>query len=335
MEIQEQVSLAQYTTFHIGGSARYLALAQDIQEVRECLSFAKEKNLGVLILGGGSNILVHDIGFGGLVIKIELSGIELQKNGNEVLFVAGAGASWDALVARAVQENLWGIENLSGIPGTVGAAPVQNIGAYGVELKDTLVWVEALDVETKEAKKFTNTECNFGYRTSVFKKNPGRYVVLRVALALDAHGTPNLAYRDLSEAFIGVQSPTLGQIRDAVLAIRSRKFPDLTQEGTAGSFFLNPIVSVEKATELATQFPTLPQFTAEGGVKISLAWLLDNALGLKGARVGGARLFERQPLVIVAQKNTSSRDITELAEKVQKEVKEKLRIEIEPEVKIL
>ena len=339
MNIKEQVPLAPYTTFHIGGPARFFVHAPSIEEIKEALSFAKERNIPVLILGGGSNVLIDDAGFDGLVIKIELSGVELQKNAAEVLLVAGAGENWDGVVARAVGEGLWGIENLSGIPGTMGAAPVQNIGAYGTELKDTLTWVEVLDTETKEIKKMSNAECAFGYRTSIFKKNPGRFVVLRVALTLHAQGAANLAYRDLAEAFVGIPAPGLGDIRAAVLAIRARKFPDLAHEGTAGSFFLNPTISIQKAAELAAQFPALPQYQGELGVKISLAWLLDNALQLKGAAVAGARLFEKQPLVIVAQNppagGCSSRDVVALAHKVKKEVKEKIGIEIELEVKII
>ncbi len=339
MNIKEQVPLAPYTTFHIGGPARFFVHAPSIEEIKEALSFAKERNIPVLILGGGSNVLIDDAGFDGLVIKIELSGVELQKNAAEVLLVAGAGENWDGVVARAVGEGLWGIENLSGIPGTMGAAPVQNIGAYGTELKDTLTWVEVLDTETKEIKKMSNAECAFGYRTSIFKKNPGRFVVLRVALTLHAQGAANLAYRDLAEAFVGIPAPGLGDIRAAVLAIRARKFPDLAHEGTAGSFFLNPTISIQKAAELAAQFPALPQYPGELGVKISLAWLLDNALQLKGAAVAGARLFEKQPLVIVAQNppagGCSSRDVVALAHKVKKEVKEKIGIEIELEVKII
>ncbi len=335
MQVEENIPLAPYTTFHIGGPARFFVKVQTIEALQEAFSFANEKNISVLILGGGSNVLIDDAGFDGLVVKIELAGIDLKKNDDEAVLIVGAGESWDGVVARVVEENLWGIENLSGIPGTVGAAPVQNIGAYGAELKDTLAWVEVLDVQTKEVKKMANTECAFGYRASVFKKNPGRYVILRIALILKQERAPKLAYRDLAEAFAGISAPKLGDIRAAVLAIRAKKFPDLAQEGTAGSFFLNPTVSLQKAAELAKQFPALPQFPGELGVKISLAWLLDNVLQLKGARVGGARLFERQPLVVVAQKNASSHDVVALAKKVQEEVKEKLDITIEPEVKII
>jgi UDP-N-acetylmuramate dehydrogenase len=346
MTIEENIPLAPLTTFHIGGPARCLAHVQDIKEMHEALSFAKKKELQVLILGGGSNVLIADAGFEGLVIKIEIAGVEIKKEGEKVFLIAGAGENWDALVQKAVAENLWGVENLSGIPGTVGAAPVQNIGAYGTELKDTLAWVEALDTRSGGSKKFLNSECGFSYRSSIFKKEAGRFVVLRVALQLSVLPKPNISYRDLLQVFSENMHPTLGEIRTAVLAIRAAKFPDLAKEGTAGSFFLNPIVSKDLATKLAEQYPGLPQFLAEEGlpdgkasVKLSLAWLLDHVLNLRGLRRGRARLFEKQPLVIVAEHppagGCSARDVVALAEEVEWQVKEKIGIEIEREVRIL
>jgi UDP-N-acetylmuramate dehydrogenase len=330
MVVEEHVPLAPFTTFYIGGPARFFARISDVGELRDALAFAKEKNLNTLVLGGGSNVLVPDAGFDGLVIKIEIGGVEK----NNTTLIVGAGESWDALAARAVSDGLWGIENLSGIPGTVGAAPVQNIGAYGAELKDTLAWLEAFDTETGEVVRFTNNECGFGYRTSVFKKTPGRYVVLRVAFALQRGGVPNITYKDLSIAFAN-KAPVLKDIRNTVLAIRAQKFPNLQEEGTAGSFFLNPVVSAETAARLGAQYPLLPQFAAQGGVKLSLAWLLDNVLNLKGAHVGGARLFEKQPLVIAATRDAQASDVRALAQKIKTEAREQLGLEIEEEVRIL
>jgi UDP-N-acetylmuramate dehydrogenase len=327
MIIEENIPLAPLTTFALGGPAHYFVRVQNIDELKESLAFAKAKNIKVLVLGGGSNVLVSDDGFDGLVIKIEITGVKQD----DTTLVAGAGESWDALVARAVDEGLWGIENLSGIPGTVGAAPVQNIGAYGAELKDTLAWVEALDTANGAVVRFAGNECGFGYRSSLFKQTPGRYVILRAAFNLKKDGTPNDLYKDLA----GIAGLSLAEIRAKVLAVRAQKFPDLTREGTAGSFFLNPVVSPATAAQLAGRYPGLPQFAAGGGVKLSLAWLLDNALGLKGAMVGGARLFERQPLVIAASRDARARDVRALAEKIKKEVKEQLGIEIEEEVRIL
>jgi UDP-N-acetylmuramate dehydrogenase len=327
MEIEENAPLAPLTTFRLGGPARFFVRVKNLDELKQALACAKTKNIQALVLGGGSNMLVSDAGFDGLVIKIEFSGVELEDS----TLIAAAGESWDGLVARAVDEGLWGIENLSGIPGTVGAAPVQNIGAYGSELKDTLLWLEAFDIEQNEVVRFTNSECGFGYRTSVFKKAPGRYVILRVAFALQKDGTPNDSYKDL----VGIGRFSLPEIRTQVLQVRARKFPDINQEGTAGSFFLNPTVSPETAAALKEKYPELPQFAAEGGVKLSLAWLLDKVLRLKGASVGGARLFERQPLVVVAARGARAQDVVFLAQKIKKEVQEKIGIEIEEEVRMI
>jgi len=327
MLIEENVPLAPLTTFFIGGSARYFVRVKTVEELQQSLDYARDQNLATLILGGGSNVLVSDAGFDGLVIKIEMTGVE--RDGDTL--IAEAGESWDNLVARAVADGLWGIENLSGIPGTVGAAPVQNIGAYGSEIKNTLAWVDAFDTRSGTVARIDNAGCAFGYRTSRFKKEPGRFVVVRAAFVLDKNGAPNASYKDLAE----IPGFNLGEIRKKVLEVRAGKFPDLKKEGTAGSFFLNPVVSAQKAAGLLAKYPDLPQFNAENGVKVSLAWLLDRALGIKGLSVGGARLFERQPLVISASRDAHSRDVAELAGKVADLVRDKLQIDIEPEVKII
>ena len=339
MSIEENVPLAPHTTFGIGGPARYLVLAQDEKEVYEGLVFAKEKQLPVLILGGGSNMLIDDAGFDGLVIKIEIKGIEIEaeQGVGGVVVVAGAGEGWDALVERTTQEGLWGIENLSGIPGTVGGAASGNIGAYGQALSQTLAWAEVWDTKAGEIKRFTNTECAFGYRESFFSIHSGSYIILRAAFTLTKTPKPELSYKDLTERFKDEKQPSLQAIREAVLTIRYGKFPDLGVEGTAGSFFKNPIVSKEVAEELVAAYPGLPIFAMPetDGVKVPLAWLLDKVLALKGFAIGGARLFEKQPLVVAAKKGTPSSDVLELAQKVIEKVKENFSIEIEPEVKII
>src|SRR3989344_7537815 len=327
MLIEENVPLAPLTTFFIGGSARYFVRVKTVEELQQSLDYARDQNLATLILGGGSNVLVSDAGFDGLVIKIEMAGVE--RDGDTL--IAEAGESWDSLVERAVADGLWGVENLSGIPGTAGAAPVQNIGAYGSEVKNTLAWVDAFDTRSGTVARLGNAECMFGYRTSRFKKEPGRFVIKRAAFALDKNGAPDASYKDLA----GCGALSIAQVRERVLSVRSRKFPDLRVEGTAGSFFLNPVVSAQKAAGLLAKYPDLPHFKAENGVKVSLAWLLDRALGIKGLSVGGARLFERQPLVISASRDAHSRDVAELAGKVADLVRDKLQIDIEPEVKII
>jgi len=331
MRVEEHIPLAPHTTFHIGGPARFFVRVSTIDELIEALSYAHSQHIPFLILGGGSNMLISDEGFAGLVIKIELKGISVKGD----MYIAQAGEVWDDLTLRACTEGLWGIENLSGIPGTVGAAPIQNIGAYGVELKDSLAWVEAIDTKNNTLVRLTPHECDFGYRTSLFKKNLNRYVIVRVALALSSSGTPKLSYKDLAQA---AQTQSLRDprtIREAVLSIRSKKFPDLAVAGTAGSFFLNPIVSSQKAEELLKLYPGLPAFSAQGGMKISLAWLLDHALHVKDLSVGSARVFERQPLVIVAEKNAHAGDVFALQEKISSLVLEMFGISLQPEVRIV
>jgi UDP-N-acetylmuramate dehydrogenase len=334
MDIQENVLLAPLTTFQIGGPARYLVVAQTVEDIKAALKLAKEKTLPIFILGGGSNLLVSDEGFPGVVIKIELHGVEVE--GSTVLAAAGEG--WDALVARACNEKLWGLENLSGIPGTVGGAVVQNIGAYGAALSETLLWVEVLDTESGEVKKLFNLECAFDYRDSIFK-HESQYVVLRAAFELSVAPIPNVSYKDLSVLFAD-SSLDIQAICDAVVLIRKGKFPDLQVEGTAGSFFKNPILSLNEANELKTQFPLLPIFPMPEttGVKVPLAWFLDSkngALNLQNVSEGGARLYEKQPLVIVVKRNTHASDVKKLSQSVILEVKQALNIEIEAEVKVL
>ncbi|MBP9711296.1 MAG: UDP-N-acetylmuramate dehydrogenase [Candidatus Pacebacteria bacterium] len=332
MQIEEHILLGPLTTFQIGGPARFFARVQSVDELKEAFTFAKEKNLKVFILGGGSNVLVDDAGFDGLVVKVELMGVE---EGCTAL-VAAAGENWDALVAHAVDKNAWGIENLSGIPGTVGGAVVQNIGAYGQALSQTLAWVEVFDTQTSSVERLAKEKLNFGYRGSLFKQEEGRYVVLKAAFDLSPTPAPSVTYKDLAARFAG-QTPSILDIRHAVLEIRANKFPDLLMEGTAGSFFKNPIVKEEEAKKLQETYPDLPTFAMPetSGVKVPLAWLFDHALNLRGTNVGGARLFEKQLLVIAAAKKTSSHDVRALAEKVSAEIKNKCNITIEPEVKII
>ena len=335
MQIQENIPLAPLTTFGIGGPARFFALVENVEELEESLDFARDRQLKVFVLGGGSNVLVGDKGFDGLVIKIEIKGIEEVVG----LCVAGAGERWDALVEYSVQKNLWGIENLSGIPGSVGGSTVQNVGAYGQALSQTLEWIEVYDTYARRVLRLAKSDCAFGYRRSIFKESDGRYIVLRVALKLSATGTPSVSYKDLREMFLE-RSPPLQEVRDAVLEIRAKKFPNTRQEGTAGSFFKNPILSAAKAEALQAKYPEMPLFALPEStdIKVPLAWFLDyrhGVMDLRGVVVGGARMYEKQFLVLVAEKNTLAEDVKKLAVLVQKKVRETLGVEIEPEVKII
>ncbi len=339
MTIEEQIKLSPHTTFDIGGPARFFVRVTNTAELFEALAFAKKHNYKVFILGGGSNILIDDEGFDGLVIKIELAGVELAREGTAALIVAAAGESWDTFVARTVEENLWGIENLSGIPGTVGGAVVQNIGAYGAALSQTLEWVEVLDRQTENIKTLTREACAFGYRDSIFKQNPGRYVVLHAAFSLSGVPNPNISYKDLQEQFKD-KTPTIQEIRAAVLGVRKNKFPDLGKEGSAGSFFKNPVVPAAEAKKIAARYPGLPLFSLPESVdiKIPLGWLLDfhhGVLDMREARVGGARLFEKQFLVIAAEKKSTAADVKQLAKIVQEKVFATCGLSVENEVHIV
>jgi UDP-N-acetylmuramate dehydrogenase len=342
-EVRTGVSLAPLTTFHLGGAAQFFVSATSIDELKEALAFAREHAVPIFILGGGSNVLIEDEGFAGLVIKIELGGIEESQENGRVILTAGAGESWDALVAHAVKEGFWGIENLSGIPGTVGGAVVQDIGAYGAALSQVLQWAEVFDTTTSEVKKLSVEECEFGYRDSVFKRAKGRHVVLRAALGLSRIAGPNLSYtdpsrlyKDLARRFAGT-APSLLELRTGILEIRREKFPDLAVLGTAGSFFKNPILSAEEAQRLRTQYPDLPLFPLpeSKGMKVPLGWFLDyrhGVMDLRELRIGGARMYEKHFLVIVAERGTSSHDVQMLADEVERRVREATGLEIEREV---
>ena len=332
MTIEENVLLAPLTTFRIGGPARFFVRVRTIEELKEALAFARAKNSRVLVLGGGSNILVDNSGFEGLVIKIEITGIA-RKGGT---YIAGAGESWDVLVGRAVDDGMWGVENLSGIPGSVGGAVVQNIGAYGQALSQTFEWAEVYDRQDGSIKTLGREVCGFGYRGSIFQNEPDRYVVLHAAFKLFSGATPNIEYKDLAARF-GTSSPALRELRRAVIDIRAGKFPDLVQEGTAGSFFKNPTLPVGEARQLQKRYPELPLFPLPESdrVKIPLGWFLDyrhGVLDMRGVTVGNARMYEKQFLVLVAAHHSSSDDIKKLAELVKEKIRAVLRMEVEPEV---
>ena len=402
IRVREEVSLKELTTLKIGGKARFFCSASTEEELKQAFLFAEKKRLPIVVLGGGSNVLISDDTIEALVVKIEMQGVTWKEEKSSippfaakwgtppltkeesdspfskgstptggkdfVLVTAGAGESWDALVAKSVMRGLWGIENLSGIPGTVGAAPIQNIGAYGTEVKEVIEWVEVLDTKVGTVQKLSPTECLFEYRDSIFKQPKGKhFIVSRVALRLRKEGTPNLEYKDLKNYFTssfspslegeikegvhptsilpskeGRKKPTLTEIREAVLAIRAGKFPDLNTHGTAGSFFKNPVISKEKFDELKKKYPDLPGFpctrfdlgsrTRSNLVKVSLAWILDKICNLEGYRKGNVALFERQPIVLVQNGAASSEEIHAFAKEVIRQVQEKTGIEVEWEV---
>lgn len=351
--MKENVSLAGDTTLKVGGLAKYFVSAKTEKEIKEALARATSEKLPVLVLGGGSNILVGDGGFSGIVIQIKMGGFSYEDGGGaRILARAAAGVSWDVFVADTVSRGLWGLENLSGIPGTVGATPIQNIGAYGAEAKDTIKSVRALDMRTGEEKVFSNAECRFEYRDSFFKSLEGKnFIVLEVTFKLSKEPKPNISYKDLQDFFAkkdgrifesvsrseahkreNAAHLSAADIRKAVLEIRSKKFPDLSKVGTAGSFFKNPIISSEQFEELKSKYPELPFFPANGGVKIPLAYILDKICGLKGFKKGKVELFQNQPLVLVNTGGATAKEILKFVAEIKKVVKEKTGIDIEEEV---
>ncbi len=347
MNIAEHVSLKNLTTFKIGGNARFFVAVKSIEELQEAVSFARSQQLSIFILGGGSNVLMSDNGFLGLVIKIEIMGIErVEKSSETYELIAGAGEEWDGFVEYAVKEGLHGLENLSYIPGNVGAAPVQNIGAYGSEVKDTLLWVEALNNETGQLQKFSNEQCQFAYRDSFFKKSEGKkYTIVRVAFLLSKKGTLNTHYKDITEYIKSnvVTDISLRSVRDIVVSIRKAKLPDVKEVGTAGSFFKNPIISKAQYEKLLIKYPELPsypmkttiEYATGDNIKVPAAWILDTVCGFKGFREGEVGVYKNQALVLVNFGNAKAQNIIELAEKMIACVKEKTEIELEKEVQII
>ncbi|GGD44479.1 UDP-N-acetylmuramate dehydrogenase [Muriicola marianensis] len=337
MKIQENVSLKPYNTFGIDAKARFFVHVTSEEELVWVLE--QKKYPEKLILGGGSNMLLTgDID--ALVIHIGMMGKEvLEEDGKHTLIRIMAGENWHDLVLWTLERNLGGLENLSLIPGSVGSAPIQNIGAYGVELKDSFVNCEAVEVATGEKHVFSLEDCRFGYRESFFKQEgKGKFVITSVTLKLTS-GEHQLRTEygtiadELKEA--GVLHPSITDISNAVIRIRQRKLPDPAVLGNSGSFFKNPVVDKGKLEEIQQKYEHVPFYSmSEKEVKIPAAWLIDTC-GFKGMRLGDAGVHQHQALVLVNYGNASGGEILNLATKIQKEVRDTFGISIEPEVNIL
>ncbi len=318
--------------------ARFFAEIHSISDLRDALQFATEKNLELLILGGGSNILfVSD--FDGIVVLNGIKGIQtISEDNNEITLKIGAGENWHQLVLGCVEKGYGGIENLSLIPGTVGAAPIQNIGAYGVELVDVFECLEAYDIEHKELKTFTRKECAFGYRDSIFKKQlKGKVVITSVTLRLSKKPELNFSYSSLSERLREkeITEPTIKDISDTVIEVRQSKLPDPDEIGNTGSFFKNPVISVYQFDELKSSHPELPGYpVSERQVKVPAGWLIEQA-GWKGKREGDAGVHSKQALVLVNHGNASGEEIWKLAKRIERDVLEKYGIKLISEVNIV
>ena len=336
-EILEKFPLAELTTFKIGGKARFFARATDENEVVKALEFAEENNLQVFIIGGGSNVLIADEGFDGLVLQIAIAGVSTFAEKDGTIFVtAGAGEDWDEFVEFCVEKKLQGVECLSGIPGFVGGTPVQNVGAYGQEVSETIVSVRVYDRATEEIKELINANCGFSYRKSIFNSSQkNRYIVLAVTYALRFGGEPKIVYKDLQNYFAG-EKPTLKETRKAVCEIRAAKAMLVRQGGadsnSAGSFFKNPVVSVTKIAEIKKIAENIPFYKVDDeNVKIPAAWLIENSGFQKGYVKGNAGLSTKHTLALTNRGNATAAEITDLMREIQTKVKEKFDIDLKPE----
>jgi UDP-N-acetylmuramate dehydrogenase len=340
MTVQQNISLLPFNTFHINVGAKYFTEIKSVDDLRQLLSEDVYKNNERLVLGGGSNILFTK-DFNGIVIKNSLPGIVLVGEDPEHYYVkAAAGESWHGFVLYCIEKNYAGVENMSLIPGQVGAAPMQNIGAYGVEIKDVFHQLEALDVHTGESVVFNNEECEFGYRESVFKgKYKNKFIITSVTFKLRKVPKYNIAYGDIRKILdeTAIQQPelTIKRVSDAVIKIRSSKLPDPKVLGNAGSFFKNPVISKQQFEELLLKYPIMPNYPqADGTVKIPAGWLIEQC-GWKGKVVGNTGSHKMQALVLVNYGGATGHEIYNLALDIKQSVQEKFGIEINPEVNVV
>lgn len=336
LNIQEQVSLRPYNTLAVDVRARFFVAVQSLEQLQAALAWAEQHTVAVFLLGGGSNlVLTADLDV--LVIHIQLQGIELLSEDAEFARIAvQAGENWHDFVQWSLAQGFSGLENLSLIPGNVGAAPVQNIGAYGVELKDYLESVLVYDRETERTQRLTTEQCRFAYRDSLFKRESGRRVILSVIFKLPKQIHLRLDYGDLRGYLAGQQitQPTPQDVSRAVCEIRSEKLPDPRELANAGSFFKNPVVSAKHAQQLQKAYPKIVKFAqADGQVKLAAGWLIDQA-GWKGVRQGDAGVHAKQALVLVNHGSATGQQILQLASQIQADILQRygVALEIEPNV---
>lgn len=335
MQFSENVSLRNLNTFNIEAQARYYYYCTDPEQIPKIFSeWPKENSL--LVIGGGSNLLFTR-NFEGLVLRIGFTGIRIvHKNNEYVMIEAAAGENWDEFVKWTIERNFGGLENLSLIPGTVGASPIQNIGAYGTEVKNSIESVTFYSIDDQAIKTIPSQACGFGYRTSIFKNQMvGNIIILSVKFRLSLHPVLNTEYKDLKEEMRQYAEPGVRTVRQAVIAIRRRKLPDPAQVGNAGSFFKNPVVPEKKFFSIIKENPGIPSFpVGKGFIKIPAAWLIEKC-GWKGYRKGDAGVHPHQSLVLVNYGKATGMEILELANVIQTSVHQQFGIELEPEVRII
>lgn len=339
--MQENMALAPYTTFGIGGPARWFLDAKDEGAIREAVTWARGRGLPVFVLGGGSNLLVSDAGFAGLVLHVALAGIEYAEDGDDQIYRVAAGENWDGFVQRTVDDGCAGIECLAGIPGTVGGTPVQNVGAYGQEVAETIERVRVLDMETMRGIEMTNAECGFAYRSSLFNTTAkGQFLVTRVDYRLKRGGKPNLRYADVRKAFTVDTEPSLAKVAAKVREIRRSKGMLLVEGDpdcrSAGSFFKNPVISADSFAELTQRLGAEPPHypAAEGQVKLPAAWLIEHAGFAKGfslAESAWVAISTKHTLAIVNHGGATAADVLDLRDVLVDGVKSNFGIALEME----
>lgn len=338
LSLQENVSLQPYNTFGVEAQARFFAVVTNQSDLLEALEWQQSQaDCPLLILGGGSNLLfTRD--WPGLVLQINLRGHDLMREDKKTVEIRfAAGENWHEAVLYTVDQGWGGLENLSLIPGQVGTTPVQNIGAYGVEVKDTIVAVDAVNITDRTFRTFTNQDCQFGYRDSVFKgREKGSWIITAVTFKLQKNPVLKLDYGVIKETLKvqNVENPTVQDVSQAVIAIRQSKLPDPVEIGNGGSFFKNPIIDGATMVEIQNHHPDTPHYEVDNGYKIPAAWLIETA-GWKGHRVGQAGVHDRQALVLVNHGGATGAEIWELAQTIQQDVATKFNIRLKPEINII
>ncbi len=337
MQILQDVSLQPHNTFGLEALARQWITITSTKQLQELLRDPNYQSVPKMVLGGGSNVLFTQ-DFEGLLIKIAIPGISVVDESDDEVYVrSGAGVGWHDLVMQCIDQGYGGIENLSLIPGTVGAAPMQNIGAYGVEIKDVFSSLEAVEVATGDLRTFSAADCQFGYRSSIFKHElKGRYIITSVTLHLSKQPSLNTSYGAITETLTrkGIQSPSIRDVSEAVVEIRRSKLPDPQQIGNAGSFFKNPIIPHAQYEALLTEYSTMPGYPADQVVKVPAGWLIEQC-GWKGTRLGNIGVHDKQALVLVHFGGGRGDALMALAQDIKASVLQKFGITIEPEVNMI
>lgn len=335
MNIQTNIPLKNFTTMRLGGPARFFADAHTPEDVRNLVLGAKKQDIPFFIIGGGSNLIARDEGYSGLVLRMRIPGFTiLEDTASTTTLKIGAGEIWDSVVERSVAMSLSGIETMSAIPGTAGAAPVQNVGAYGQEIAETLVSLEAYDTQNDTFVVLKNEDCDFSYRHSIFRgSEQGRYIITSITLTL-YKTLPSPPFYDTLQAYLDahhIQFFTHQSIRDAVIAIRSEKLPDPTKIANSGSFFKNSIVDAWQADGIKTKYPDVRLFEmADGRVKVPIGWLIEKA-GLKGMALHGMKVYEKNALVLVNEAASGYKDLAEARNEIITKIQSEFQITIEQE----